>query len=114
MKKLIYVCSPLRGDSTGDNVRPTALANMIKAEKHCKDVLVAGHIPIAPHVMFSGILHDENPNERQTALEAGLELVRRCDELWVFGGGYISEGMAEELKLARELDRPIKYVKSVK
>lgn len=114
MKKLIYVCSPLRGDSTGEDIRPTALANMLKAEQHCKDVLIAGHIPIAPHVMLSGILHDDIPNERQTALEVGLELVCRCDELWVFGGGYISEGMSAELTLARELELPIKYVKAVK
>lgn len=114
MKKLIYVCSPLRGDATGDNIRPTALANMLKAEQHCKDVLIAGHIPIAPHVMFAGVLHDDNPNERETALEIGLDLVKKCDELWVFGGGYISEGMAAELRLARTLDMPIKYIKFVK
>lgn len=99
-KKLIYICSPLKGDIA---------ANIAKAREYCKTVLSMGYIPIAPHVMLDGILNDENPAERKTALEMGLELVVHCDELWIFSE-VVSVGMQAEIDLARERDIPVKEV----
>lgn len=99
-KKLIYICSPLKGDIAG---------NIAKAREYCKTVLQMGCIPIAPHVMLDGILNDENPHERQTALEMGLSLVTRCNELWIFSK-VVSQGMQAEIDLARERHIPVKKV----
>lgn len=99
-QKLVYVCSPCKGDVEN---------NIERAKEYCKSVLIAGHIPLAPHIAFSGILHDDIPQERQTALLIGLELMSRCDELWVFSGT-ISDGMAAEIKLAKEKGIPVKTV----
>jgi len=99
-KKFIYICSPVRGDVE---------RNIEKARTYCKRVLDIGCIPIAPHVMFDGLLHDDIPEERIQALEIGLQLVRMCDELWVFGEK-ISSGMEAEILLANGLNIPIKYM----
>lgn len=98
--KLVYVCSPVRGDVE---------ANVAKAKEYCKTVLIMGYIPLAPHVAYSGMLDDEIPEERETALALGLALVRRCDELWIFGD-HISEGMKGEIELAKEIGIPVKTV----
>ena len=39
----------------------------------------------------------------------GLQMLRRCDELWLCGD-VISNGMAEEEKLARRLGVPVRTV----
>lgn len=99
-QKLIYVCSPVKGDVE---------ANIARAKEHCKEILIIGHIPIAPHVAFSGIHNDNVPQEREAALYIGLELVKRCDEVWVFGNR-ISEGMQGEIDFAKQIGVPVKTV----
>ncbi len=99
-QKLVYVCSPVKG-----NVE----VNIAKAKGYCRSVLIAGHIPLAPHVALSGVLDDRIQQERETALSLGLELLKRCDELWRFGD-IVSEGMKGEIELAKELGIPVKAV----
>ncbi|QNU66931.1 DUF4406 domain-containing protein [Ruminiclostridium herbifermentans] len=99
-KKLVYVCSPVKGDIE---------ENITRAKEYCKTVLIMGYIPIAPHVTFNGILNDKVQQERETALALGLELVKHCDEVWVFGN-VISEGMQGEIELAKQIGIPVKTV----
>lgn len=97
--KLIYVCSPLRGDIEG---------NVKRAREYCKSVIQAGHIPIAPHVAYQGILNDDIPAERKMALKIGRKILKKCDEVWVFGH-FISEGMRSEIEAAQRLQIPVYY-----
>lgn len=99
-QRLIYVCSPVKG-----NIEH----NIAMAKEYCKSVIVAGHIPLAPHIAFEGVLNDNIPSERETALALGLELLKRCDQLWIFGD-VISSGMAAEIKLAKSLGIEVKTV----
>lgn len=99
-KKLVYICAPLKGDIKG---------NTEKAKNYSKIVYEMGCIPIAPQIMLSGILNDSNPTERKTALNIGLELVKHCNEVWVFSGPP-SEGMQGEIELAKERSIPVKRV----
>lgn len=99
-QKLIYVCSPLRGDIE---------KNIAKAREYCRSVIIAGYVPLAPHVALDGVLDDNKAAERETALALGLELLQRCDELWAFGS-VISEGMEAEIELAKQLSIPVKTV----
>ncbi|MEG1757673.1 MAG: DUF3850 domain-containing protein [Oscillospiraceae bacterium] len=99
-QKMIYVCSPLRGDID---------KNMAKAREYCRSVIIAGYVTLAPHVALCGVLDDNKPAERETALALGLELLHRCDELWAFGS-VVSEGMAAEIDLAKQLGIPVKTV----
>lgn len=99
-QKLVYVCSPVKGN---------VAYNIARAKEYCREVLIAGYIPLAPHIAFKGVLNDDVPQERETALAAGLEMLQRCDELWYFGDT-VSSGMAAEIAAAKELGIPVKQV----
>lgn len=91
--KFVYIASPLRGDIE---------TNVRRANGYCRFAAKQGVIPIAPHAMFAGFLDDTIPEERQIGIDMGLELLKLCDEVWVFGDR-ISEGMFAEIKSALEL-----------
>ena len=71
-----------------------------------KYVLEKGFTPSCAFMMFSYFLLDTV--ERQALISANNTLIRRSDELWVFGE--ISNGVKEEIKLAQELNIPVKYL----
>jgi hypothetical protein len=101
-KKIVYVCSPLRG-----NIE----ANIEKAKKYCRFVQKAGHIPIAPHLYFTTFMDDNIPEDRKDGMEMGMRLLETvCHELWVFGDT-ISEGMKDEIKRATEIGIKVCYIK---
>jgi hypothetical protein len=98
-KKLIYVCSKYRGN---------IVRNTLDACRYCKFVISRNGIPIAPHLFFPQFLDDENPKERNLAINLGLELLLKCDEIWVFGTKF-SNGMKAEIKQAKKFYKPIKF-----
>ena len=73
--KFVYICSPLRGDME-TNIRRANGYSLFAAKQ--------SFVPIAPHVMFTGFLDDNIPEERKLGLAMGLELMKRCDEVWGF------------------------------
>ena len=91
--RLIYICSPLRGDIEG---------NIRKAEKYCRLAVEIDPdvIPIAPHIYCTRFLDDTIPEEREAGLRMGLQLLDNCSELWYFGNP--SEGMKGEIRYAKE------------
>ena len=97
----IYICSALRG-AMEDNIR--------KARFYCEFV-VREHrmIPIAPHIYLTQFLDDENAEDREFGLKAGLSLLSECDELWYFGD-QITRGMTDEICFAIENGIPVKYI----
>lgn len=95
---IVYVCSPLRG---------AIEANIKRAINYCRFVFHQGGIPLAPHTIFTQFLDDQKPQERVAGMEMGLELLRVCDELWAFGDA-VSEGMAKEMAVAKELGLKMK------
>lgn len=97
MKK-IYVCSPLGGDISG---------NIDRVKEYAKYVLECGTAPVVPH-FYALILDDNQPAERELGLCAGKALLQRCDEIWVFGDE-ISEGMAQEIELAKQISVAERY-----
>jgi len=99
--KIIYVCSPLRGDISG---------NIAKAKQYCRAVALGGDMPIAPHIYCTAFLDDTMPNERAAGMKIGIELLRFCDELRIYGDT-ISEGMAAEMAEAERRGIPIIYHK---
>lgn len=84
--KLVYVCSPLKGYIEG---------NIKNAIDFSRQVCDEGHIPITPHAYFSLFLDDNKVDECKTGMDMGIEVLSRCDKLWIFGTR-ISEGMSDE------------------
>lgn len=96
----IYVCSPYGGLSE----------NYLKAVEYCKYVAVQGHIPYASHVMLHGILADDIYDQRIKGLQAGCEMIKICDEVWVFNvDGELTKGMLQEIEAAKLLEKTIIY-----
>ena len=93
--KLIYVCSPYSGDIN---------KNVEYARKACRHVVNSGNIPIAPHLLLPQFMSEET--EREKAMLMNRRILRRCDEVWVFGNN-ISAGMKSEIEQAEFWKIPI-------
>lgn len=105
MKKLIFVCSPLRGDID---------KNIENTKKYCRYVLEQGHIPYAPHLFFTQFLDECNEDERKMGIDAGIEMMGHCDELWNFidNKDNLSQGMKLENEAAKNLNLQIKFIRT--
>lgn len=88
--KLVYICSPYAGDIT----RNTELARAC-----CAAAVDKGVIPLAPHLLFPQFLDDSDPRQREMGLTMGLELLGKCDELWLCTP-HLSSGMKREYDYA--------------
>ena len=99
MKK-VYICAPLAGDVAG---------NLEKAKRYSEYALRCGAAPVTPH-FYALCLDDNIPEEREMGMAAGLSLLWFCDEVWVFGNE-TSEGMAQEIKLAHNLNIKVRIIK---
>lgn len=98
MKK-VYICSPLGGDVE---------RNIDRAKKYTEYALKCGVAPVTTH-FFALCLDDNNPDERLIGTTAGLELLKGCDELWIFGSE-LTSGMQAEFMLAGEYGIPARHI----
>ena len=99
MKK-VYICAPLAGD---------VAENLERAKRYSEYALRCGAAPVTPH-FYALCLDDSIPEEREMGIAAGLSLLWFCDEVWVFGDE-TTDGMANEIKLARNLNIKVKTIK---
>ncbi|MDY3369401.1 DUF4406 domain-containing protein [Zhenhengia yiwuensis] len=97
--KMIYICSPLKGDVE---------MNIQRANRFCRFAARNEVLPLAPHTIFTQWLDDADPDEREAGIYLGLELLTKCDEVWVFGNR-ITEGMTKEIEFAVKLKKPVLY-----
>lgn len=98
-KPLVYICSPCRGNYE---------MNIDNAISYSRAAFTRGYIPITPHIYFTRFMNDENSKERSMAMDAGLQLLLMCSEVWVFGLDQPSEGMQAEIALAIHNGIPIR------
>ena len=99
MMKLIFVCSPYAGDIE---------QNTLRARRYCRFAYEKGNVPYAPHIHNTQFLDEKIPYERRKGIELGLEILKRCDELWCFGS-VLTSGMEEELIFAARHKIKIRY-----
>lgn len=93
---LAYICSPYRAETEAE------LDNHIEyAQALTRLALKAGLAPVTPHLYLTQVTNEEETEERRAGLTAGQELLTKCD-LMIIGNKYgVSEGMKEEIMLAR-------------
>ena len=101
--KMIFIASPYAGD---------VKKNIEFAKQACQYVLNEGNAFFCPHLLYPQVLDDNNPEERKIGMNIGKQLLKKCDELWVFGDK-ISQGMFEEIEFARKNGIPIKRILSM-
>ena len=95
----IYIASPYKGDID---------TNTQNAKKYALFVSKQTFVPIVPHLYLTQFLNDEVEEERNAGLALGLQMLKRCHEMWLFGD-YISEGMRAEMEFAEKHSIPIRY-----
>ncbi len=101
--KLIYVASPYRGNVE----KNTEFAAMC-----CNYAIGEGVNVYCPHLFLPKFLDEYNPIERKVALELGKDMLKKCDELWVFGNE-ITSGMQEEIDFAKSRNIDVVYIGSI-
>lgn len=106
MKK-IYICSRYRADE-----KHTTQGNIDRALFACGFALSKGYAPIAPHLIYPRCLDDLDPSDRELGLRAARVWITACDELWQWGAS-VSDGMAQEIAIAKEAGIPIKVFNSI-
>lgn len=100
----IYVISPFAGDNGAEREINVQRARMI-----CREIVLAGHTPFAPHLFFPQFLNDQEPEERRRGIEAGQEIMMhgKFERAWYYpkrGRGpeiIITGGMQSDMDAAR-------------
>lgn len=98
--KIAYICSPLRGEVT---------LNIERAKYYSKYVVKRGLIPLAPHLLFTQFMDDSKEQDRALAMRFDMELLLKCDYLYVFDAYGVSTGMQAEIEYAQEHKIPVVY-----
>lgn len=78
-------------------------SNQEKCRWYCKFACNLGVVPFAPHIFYTQFLSDDVEKEREMGIDCGLEILRKCDEIWVFiTEEYgITNGMKKEINVAK-------------
>ncbi len=94
--RVIYMAHPLGGD---------VLGNLARAKEWYRWCYSLGldAVFLTPWIMETEILRldDGDPVVRSAALDRGIAVVRRCDEVWLVGP-HVSKGMQIEANAAKE------------
>ena len=101
--KLVYICSPFCGEID---------RNIKRAQEYCEYAIGCGVTPLAPHTIFNRYLDDQRSIKRQTGQDMALEVLTRCDELWVMGDNR-SPDMQINISAAQKECIPTLYVPDI-
>lgn len=98
----VYIASPYCGD---------VKTNTENAKRYSLFAVMQGKVPFCPHIYFTQFLDDNVGVERKIGLNLALHMLRRCREVWVFGDT-VSEGMRNEIRIAKKRCIPVRYFTS--
>jgi len=102
--KVIYVAGPYKGDGSEWAIHQ----NIEQAKNKARELWKHGWAVICPHAntsFFGGL----GEHDRELWLKGDLELLRRCDAIYMLRDWIHSEGAKAEHKLAKELGLEIYY-----
>ena len=91
----IYLASPYSGD---------VLSNTDYARACMADSLARGEAPFAPHLLYTQVLDDNQPEQRRLGRDAGAAFLCACDALVVYVDRGVSAGMRAEMSIAHDHD----------
>lgn len=101
----VFICSRYIGD-TEHNVQV--------ASALCRIAIEAGCAPFAPHLLYTRFLDENDPAQRELGISLGLRFMDACEEVWVYTGDGISDGMRRELAHAKALGKPVIELREVR
>jgi len=100
--KRVFICSRYTGDVP---------RNIATAERLCRQAVERGCAPFAPHLLYTRFLDDGKPSEREAGIACGQAFMEICDEVWVFTGEGLSDGMRQDVDHARRLGKGVVEVR---
>lgn len=83
--------------------------NIIYAKLCLKDCLDRDEAPFASHLLYTHVLDDTNPEEREQGIEAGLAWGSVADATVVYTDYGISNGMKLGIERAESEGRTVEY-----
>ena len=98
-RPLVFISSPFAGDTR---------RNTKRARGFCRFAVSKNCIPVAPHLLFPQFMEEDDPAQRDLGIFFGMVLMRKCQEVWVFGRD-ITKGMAVEIEKAKRRGLPVRY-----
>ncbi len=101
----VFICSRYIGD-TEHNVQV--------ASALCRIAIEAGCAPFAPHLLYTRFLDENDPAQRDLGISLGLRFMGVCEEVWVYTGDGISDGMRREMARAEALNKPVIELREVR
>lgn len=94
--KIIYVAGSYRHKSMNQ-----IWENIVHARQEARKLWLAGWAVICPHMNTAFM--DTMPNTDQIFLDGDIEILRRCDAIYMLKGWEKSEGAIKEYKYANTL-----------
>jgi hypothetical protein len=104
--RLVILESPYRGCTPAEAER-----NMAYARAAVRDALHCGEAPIASHLLYTqpGILADDDQQQRQWGIDAGLAWLAVAEASVVYCDYGISSGMSAGIAAAKSFGLPVEY-----
>ena len=102
--KRVFITSRYRGH---------VVRNLMTAMKLCLRAIGEGCAPFAPHLFYTSFLDDSVPSEREAGMACGTAFIDACDEMWVYTGDGISDGMRQEVDHARRIGVPVRRIEKL-
>lgn len=91
----------------GAPTREKIITNVAYALLAMRDSLKHGEAPFASHLLYTQMLDDQNPEERNEGIEAGLVIGSDAQFTAVYSDLGVSRGMEYGIKRAEKEGRPI-------
>ena len=89
---MIYVCSPYRASCKDQFDKQLEYTKSI-----AKEIVLAGHDVIVPHLYYTRFLDDSIDEERNLGIQSAINLLHVCDMIVVNTQYGISNGMKHEI-----------------
>ncbi|SHF30829.1 protein of unknown function [Thermoanaerobacter uzonensis DSM 18761] len=102
MSKFVYICHPYSANPAANRVKFDKIFRFIR--NNFKEV-----VPFSPVHAFSEFYDDRKEEDRKEVLKLCTDVLKKCDEVWVFGNWESSEGCRLEVKTAEESGIKIKF-----
>jgi hypothetical protein len=108
--RLVILESPYKGTSAYRFINwLQRKLNIYYARKCLKDSLNRGEAPIASHLLYTQVLDDNSPLEREIGLETGLAWRRVAEASVVYIDRGVSNGMRVGINVAADAGVPTEY-----
>ena len=90
--KTAYICSPYSGDTK---------RNKQYARELTARAIQLGYAPITPHLYITECLDDNEPLARDLGLKIAIDLLQKCDAIYIGRKFGVSQGMKAEIIIAK-------------